>query len=69
MPELLRTMLRSQWIKVMANKALCPFLGIMLMTFRIHALEMSARSRMKCNTYGPKGPEVINEQVLQAVEC
>ncbi|WP_427934184.1 hypothetical protein [Acidithiobacillus sp.] len=31
--------------------------------------EMRARSRMNCNTYGPKGPEVINEQALQSVEC
>ena len=29
----------------------------------------TARFRMKCNTYGPKGPEVINGQVLQSVEC
>ena len=28
-----------------------------------------ARSRMKCNTYGPKGPEVMNGQALQSVEC
>jgi len=27
-----------------------------------------ARSRTKCNTYGPKGPEVMNGQALQSVE-
>jgi len=31
--------------------------------------ENRARSRMNCNTYGPKWPEVINGQVLQSVEC